>query len=114
MDEYGDVEGIPEKYAIDGDYLYWRPIAPAGTDYPIRILYNSLPPISIQLNSSPRLLDAAPYAVIYRACAIASIWLNEDQRVPMFEKLAERAIELFTFRHSMSNDAPREMEEYDG
>ena len=114
LDAYGDSEGQPRGWAIDGDYVWWRPIAPVGTDYVTRWRWQKMFE-SASGNEEPRLLAQAPYAVLYRACQIASIWLLDDVRVPMFKALSDDAFNRFNLRHSMTFDAPnRSMEEFNG
>jgi hypothetical protein len=78
LDAYGDSEGQPKGWAIDGDYVWWRPIAPIGTDYVTRWRWQKMFE-SVGGNDEPRLLAQAPYAVLYRACQIASVWLLDDE-----------------------------------
>ena len=113
LDAYGDSEGQPKGWAFDGDYVWWRPIAPAGTDYVTRWRWQRMFE-SVTGNAEPRLLAQAPYAVLYRACQIASVWLLDDVRVPMFKALSDDAFNRFNLRHSMVFDAPRSMEEFNG
>lgn len=113
LDEYGDDEGVPEKYAISGDYFYWRPIAPEGTDYTVRFNWTKIPTEAPD-GEEPKLLAQVPYGVIYRACMIASVWTQDDTRVPMFANLSKDAFEKYNMRYTMNNDGPREMEEYNG
>lgn len=113
MNRYGDYEGVPESYAIDGDYFYWRPIAPEGTDYTIRLSWVSMPTEGAP-GEEPRLLAQVPYGVIYRACMIACLWTGDDTRVPMFGQLSADAFEKYNARNSMNNDEVNRMEEYNG
>jgi len=113
LDAYGDNEGEPEGWAFDGEYIWWRPIAAAGTDYVTRWRWQKMFEI-VGGSEEPKLLAQAPYAVIYRACQIASVWLLDDNRVPMFKALSDDAFNRFSLRHSMVFDAPRSMEEFNG
>jgi hypothetical protein len=114
LDKFGDDEGVPQGFAIEGEYIWWRPIAPAGTDYVSRWRWQKMYE-TMDSSAEPILLAQCPYGVIYKAASIASIWLLDDNRVPMFEKLSEKAFELYSNRHSMTADAPeRAMEEFNG
>ena len=113
LDEYGDSEGVPEAYALDGEYLYWRPIPPEGDDYTVRFNWTKIP-TEAAAGEEPRLLAQVPYGVIYRACMVACVWTQDDSRVPMFGQLSKDSFEKYNMRYSMNNDGPTEMEEYNG
>lgn len=113
LNEYGDDEGQPEKYAVEGDYFYWRPVGAAASSYTSRILWSRVPQ-EYALGAEPALMAKAPYACIYKACAIASVWTGDDAAVMKFEKMSARLINRFMIRNSMQGDGPREMEEYNG
>lgn len=114
IDKFGDSEGEPEGYAVDGDYIYWRPIPEYESGYTARFNWVKLPQAIIPDSAQPRLLDVAPFAVIYKACMLASIFLNEDQRVIMFETLASKAWDRFVLMHSITGDSRRDTEMFDG
>lgn len=113
MDTFGDEEGIPESFAINGEYIIWRPIAPSGSSYTARFLWQRMPPDATETDE-PLMLAQCPYGVIYRACMIASVWLLDDNRVPMFKALSENAFERYNIRQSMMGDSPRSMGEFNG
>jgi hypothetical protein len=113
MDTFGDNEGIPESFAIDGEYFNWRPIAPIGTDYIIRVQWQKMPD-DPGPNDEPVMLAQIPYGVIYRACMVASVWLLDDNRVPMFKALSQEAFDRYNIRHSMIGDSSRAMEDFNG
>lgn len=113
MDTFGDNEGIPESWALDGEYFCWRPIAAAGSSNIIRLQWQRMPPEPAE-GDEPVMLAQIPYGVIYRACMIASVWLLDDNRVPMFRALSQEAFERYNIRHSMVGDGPRSMGEYNG
>jgi hypothetical protein len=116
LDEYGDETGQPKKYAVDGQYLYWRPYVndtDSTTSFTVRSRWAALPPISGG-GEDAVVLSQAPFATIYRAATIASIWLLDDDRAARFEKLGSRAAGLFAIRNTMENDEDNYVEEYDG
>ena len=113
LDEYGDDEGTPEKYALNGDYIYWRPIASAGTETTARLLWHQMPSFG-ESSDEPRILAQCPFGIIYYACMLACIWAQDDARIKIFGDMASRAFEMYSNRSSMNNDGPREMEEFNG
>jgi len=116
LDEYGDTVGQPKKYAVDGQYLYWRPYVDdddSTSSFTIRARWASLPSIA-GAEEEPVVLAQAPFATIYRAATIASMWLLDDDRATRFENLSGRAIGLFAIRNTMENDEDNYVEEYDG
>ena len=113
MDTFGDNEGVPEVWAIDGEYFNWRPIAAPGTTNVIRLQWQSMPDDPAE-GDEPIMLAQIPYGVIYRACMIASVWLLDDNRVPIFKALSQEAFERYNIRHSMVGDGPRYMETFNG
>jgi len=113
MDTFGDSEGTPEAWAVDGEYFYWRPIAAAGTDHTIRMHWQAMPGDAAE-SSEPIMLAQCPYAVLYKAAMSASIWLLDDNRVPMFKGLSDAAYERYNARAAMTGDGPRAMEEFNG
>lgn len=115
LDTFKDETGTPEGWALSGEYIFWRPYtATEGTTFETRWLWQKQ--YEAQSSSSePILLAQCPYGVLYKAASIASVWLLDDNRVPMFEQLAQRAIDRYLIRASMTNDGPgRAMEEYNG
>ena len=113
LDEYGDDTGQPAKYAIDGEYLYWRPFNSPGETTSARF-YWVKSPVELSAGSEPLLLSQVPYEVIYRACMIAAVWTQDDKRVPMLGQLSKDAFEKYNMRYTMNNDGPRSMEEFNG
>jgi hypothetical protein len=105
LNEYGDTTGQPVKYAVEGQYLYYRPfINDSSNTYTLRILWASLP-IALNANEeTPTMLAIAPFAVLYRASVIASMWLLDDDRAARFEKLGSRAVSMLSPRLTMQND----------
>jgi hypothetical protein len=105
MDHYGDRQGIPEAFFIDGNRIYWRPIpAPGDPTHVIRFSWKGFPRDFVG-NEEPLWLIWAPYAVIYKACEIASVWLLEDQRVPAFQALRKDQMQNIDVTNSMRGDS---------
>jgi hypothetical protein len=105
MDYYGDREGTPEAFFIDGDRVYWRPIPAPGDDtHFIRFSWKGFPRTFIG-TEEPAWLLWAPYAVIYKACEIASVWLIEDSRVPGFQALRKEQMQNIDVTNSMRGDS---------
>lgn len=113
LNTFGDTEGVPESFAIDGLYFVWRKIAAAGTDYTIRLNWQKIPSAPAA-SDEPILLAQIPYGVIYRAAMIASVWLLDDNRVALFKALSQEAFERYNVRQSKMGDSPRSMEDYNG
>ena len=114
LDKYADDEGTPEVYAVDGSYMYWRPIGPTGSTYTSRLHWISNPQSEYISGDEPRMLAQKPYAVIYRACALACMWTVDDDRAIRFDKMAQRLIDQYVIQDSMHGDSRIEMEEYNG
>jgi hypothetical protein len=113
LDKYGDSEGVPTRYAIDGDYFFWRPIGVSGDEYTARLMWAGMPP-EYNTGDEPTIMAQAPYGVIYRACALACIWLIDDDRAPRFDAMAKRIIDKYVIRDSMQGGHRMEMEDPDG
>lgn len=104
LDFYGDREGKPEAFAIDGNRLYWRPIPAPGETHVIRFSWKGFPRI-FNGSEEPLWLIWAPFAVIYKTCEIASSWLIEDQRVPGFQALRREQMQNIDVTNSMRGDS---------
>ena len=101
---FGDQEGTPEAFCIHGNRLYWRPIPAVGTSHVIRFSWKGFPRVYV-LAEEPHWLVWAPYAVIYKACEIASVWLVEDNRVPTFLALRKEQMMSIDVVNSMRGDS---------
>ena len=113
LSTYGDTTGVPERYAIDGKYIYLRPYPASGTEYTLRTRWVELP-VTVGTGAEPDLMIQAPYACIYRACLIGALWADDDEKAAKYERLGSRAIERFAIRNSMVGDAETEAGEYNG
>lgn len=113
LDRHGDDTGQPENYAIDGEYIIIRPIPETGVTYNLRAYFATVPG-TYASGDEPLIAAQAPYAVIYRACEIATAWTMDDKAVLKYEKLSQRAIERYALRATLVDDHPRFMEEYNG
>ena len=101
---FGDQEGTPEAFCIHGNRIYWRPIPASGTSHVIRFSWKGFPRV-FGLIEEPSWLVWAPYAVIYKACEIASVWLVEDNRVPTFIALRKQQMDSLDVVNSMRGDS---------
>lgn len=113
LSKYGDAEGQPKHYSVDGDRLYWRPVGAAGTSYTMRLWWAQVPPEYVS-GDEPSVLSKAPYAVIYRACSLGSLWTQDDQAALKFDKKAQILIDKYTIRDSMHGDGRVTMEDFNG
>ena len=100
-------------FAVDGDEMFWRPIGEAGSEYTARVHWAAMP-IEYGEAAEPTILAQAPYGVIYRACALACMWTQDDDRAIRFDKMAQRIIDKYIIRESMIGDERIEMEEWNG
>ena len=113
LDEYGDEEGTPETYTVDGEYVVVRPVPAQGYSYDVRAMFQRTPS-TYTASDEPMIMAQAPYAVIYRACEIASVWNIDDNATVKFSTLAQRAIDRYAMRATMVNDSARNMEDFNG
>ena len=104
-DEYGDDEGTePERFAIYADRLIIRPIPAVGDEFTLRFLWAGRP-VDAGISDNPTLLYHVPWGVVYRACEVASGWLLEDARIPLFTKARQEQMDGAGVTMSMSEDA---------
>ena len=114
LSDFGDDEGTPTRYGVDGEFFYFRPVPPADTEYVVRSYFAGIPP-EYGGGDEPLLMAQAPHAVIYRACVIACVWTMDDDRAIRFDKMAQRLIDRYVVRDGMKGDGERvEMEDYNG
>jgi hypothetical protein len=113
LDKYGDTTGTPERYAVDGRYLYLRPWPAAASVYTLRSRWVALPGTYAD-GAEPDIMVQAPYVCIYKACLIGALWADDDEKAAKYERLSQRSIERFAIRNSMVGDAPTEAGEYNG
>lgn len=104
MREAGDRTGDPEAFCLWGDRIWWRPIPAIGESHQIRFSWKGFPR-TFAGNEEPAWLVWAPYAVIYKACEIASQWLLEDERVPSFAALRRDQMQNIDVTNSMRGDS---------
>ena len=104
MREVGDQVGDPQGFCLWGDRIWWRPIPAIGEVHQIRFSWKGFPR-SFSGNEEPVWLIWAPYAVIYKACEIASQWLLEDERVPGFQALRREQMQNIDVTNSMRGDS---------
>ena len=113
LSKYGDDEGQPAQYAVDGGKLYWRPVGASGASYTARIWWAEIPP-EYGAGEEPALLAKAPYAVIYRACSLGALWLVDDQAALKYDKKSQLLIDKYIVQDSMHNDDRVTMEDFNG
>lgn len=58
------------------------------------------------LNGSNSWLDLAPWCAIYHAAQTACVWLEDEVRIQVYEKLLVRSTEIVNIADSMRGDAP--------
>jgi len=113
LTKYGDDEGTPRYFAIEADQFYIRPVPVAESTYTIRTFFAGLPS-QYGEGDEPIMAAQAPFAILYRAATIGSVWTMDDDRAVRFDKLAQRIIDRYTIRASMRGDGRMTMEDYDG
>lgn len=92
--------GAPEAFIQYGKYIFIRPL-PSETTY-VRIYFRGIPPD--YPSAEPWWLKVAPWAVIYRAAEIACVWLEDEQRLPVYRALRQEQMEMINISDSMRGD----------
>lgn len=113
LDTYGDDEGTPQKFAIEGDYMYYRPIPAAGESHIVRFLWHKAPELPGE-DDEPRILQQIPFGVIYYASMLACIWSQDDARTKEFGRMAQRSFDMYEKRVGMRKGGPGSMEDFNG
>jgi hypothetical protein len=65
----------------------------------------------VDTSSQNNWLIYAPYPVIYKAACYACVYLEDEERIPVYQHLLEDAVEVVNISDSMRNDAPASMQE---
>ena len=95
MDDYrtanDDPTGQPVYFAIDGDTMELAP-TPSGSYNLQLVYYAEIPPLG-PTNTENFLSRTAPDVYLYGALKHASIYLMEDERLPVFAGYFEKAME---------------------
>ena len=84
------VTDAPQFYA-DYDYQHWLVIPTPDAAYPLEILYYQLPPLLDDTTQTNWLTDYAPQALLYAALLEATPFLKNDERMPVWQGLYDRA-----------------------
>lgn len=105
---YTDQEpATPVGYVSYGMNIHVRPIPDEDTLF--LAVVDALPrPIQ---TGECRWLQHDPYSVIYTAAIEACVWLEDEARMPIYERLYTRHVEAMNTIDSERNDGPREMME---
>ena len=95
MDDYrtanDDPTGQPVYFAIDGDTMELAPTPDQAYDLQL-VYFAEVPPLGAN-NAENFLSRTAPDVYLYGALKHASIFLMEDERLPIFVAYFEKAIE---------------------
>lgn len=85
-------------------------VLPAQTsDILVKILFNG-PHIELASGTN-RWLTYAPYPVIYQAAQYGCVYMEDEARIPVYERLLAEAIETVNLADSMRGDASMSMQE---
>lgn len=84
------VQGAPEFYA-DYDYSHWLVVPTPDAAYPAEALVDRMPALLDDANQTNWLTDFAPQLLLYRTLLEASPFLKNDERIPVWQSLYDRA-----------------------
>lgn len=84
------VQGAPEFYA-DYDYSHWLIVPTPDAAYPAEALVDRMPALLDDANQTNWLTDFAPQLLLYRTLLEASPFLKNDERIPVWQSLYDRA-----------------------
>lgn len=87
-------QAAPEFYG-DYDYSHWLITPTPDANYPIEILYYELPPLLDDDTQTNWLTDYAPQLLLYRTLLEAAPFLKNDERIPVWQGLYDRAAAMF-------------------
>jgi hypothetical protein len=109
IETFGDEESeAPTAVAVLGYSLFFRPIPPTGTAFRFEIKGRP----AYAESGTNGWLTYGGQAVIYRAAAYAVSYMMEDDRIPVFETLAERELMRVSINASMmSTSEPKYAQE---
>lgn len=97
----------PVGYSEHGNYVHVRPRP--TSDALLLVAYSAVP--NYIPTGESRLLKMDPYAVIYSAAVTACVWLEDEARMAVYERLFSRHMESFNVMDSTRNDGPGSMSE---
>lgn len=101
----------PFAYYQYGRYLYFEP-AFTGTVY-ARIFFRGFPP-DVDIGSpegASYWFEVAPWPVIYRAAEIACVWLEDEERIMVYERMRNAHMEAVNITDSTRGSVPLESTE---
>jgi hypothetical protein len=84
------VAGVPQFYAVADNTIYLAP-EPDNT-YELRISYYELAPALSDAAPTNWLLTRYPDAYFYATLCEISVWLMEDERIPMWEQRFDKIV----------------------
>jgi len=86
-----DVTAQPKFYA-DYNYFNWLFAPSANFAYPFEVNYWELPPLLDDVNQTNWTTDFAPNSLLHGALLQATPFLNNDERIPIWEKIYEKDV----------------------
>lgn len=86
-----NVSGRPEYFAILDDAIELCPTP--DTTYELQLTYYATVPGLSSTNTSNFVSEKFPDIYVYGCCKHASIYLMEDERIPLFQGLFDKALE---------------------
>ncbi|HUV74207.1 MAG TPA: hypothetical protein VMW79_07855 [Anaerolineae bacterium] len=108
LQKYNSIEpGEPLAWASMNNTIKIRPVTEDAIF--VRVIFDAVPQY---LGTGENLwMNTAPYACIYQAAQIACVWLEDEQRVPVYEKLFSMHIESINVMDAGRADGPISMSE---
>jgi hypothetical protein len=86
-----DITDQPKFYA-DYNYFNWLVVPSADLAYPFEVNYWELPPLLDDVNQTNWTTDFAPNSLLHGALLQATPFLNNDERIPIWEKIYEKDV----------------------
>ena len=85
------ITGEPKFYA-DYDYFTWLIVPSAAEAYPFEVNYWEMPPLLDETNQTNWTTDFAPNAILHGALLQATPFLNNDERIPVWQGIYDRDV----------------------
>lgn len=79
-------------YFADYDYLYWLLVPTPDLPYPMEVLYYELPPLLNANLQTNWFTQYAPNALLYATLLEATIFLKNDDRIPVWQQFYQDAV----------------------
>jgi hypothetical protein len=77
-----------------------------------RIFFRGVPPDQTIFSlTEPFWYRVAPWPIIYRAAEIACVWLEDESRIPVYQRMRQEHMDAINITDSMRNDVPLESTE---